>query len=150
MTTPNLPNAQKLKAYELYWTGQAIFKPNQLNETPYVVVEGEVAVYEGEELVETRGPGQFLNDLRLTPAKNTTVIAKTNCLLIALDEKMLAALEPYPPDFVVEIMQVMVERLTRRVLPPLQRAIRRHIQPVGSRIPRPREAAITFSLAQLF
>ncbi|HXV96852.1 MAG TPA: cyclic nucleotide-binding domain-containing protein [Anaerolineae bacterium] len=147
MITPAINGDQKIKEYELFLMGQPIFNPYQPNKGPYVVVEGEVAVYRGTEWVETIRPGEFLDELTLAPAQDAAAIAKTNCQLVSIDEAMVAALEQYPPDFVVQIMRVMVERLTRRVVPPIRLVTLPQIQPASHRLPKTRASTKTLSLA---
>jgi CRP-like cAMP-binding protein len=138
---------QKIKEYELFLMGQPILSSHQSNKGPYVVVEGEVAVYRGNEWVETIRPGEFLDELTLPPAQDVTAIAKTNCQLVSIDEAMVAALEQYSPDFVVQIMRVMVGRLTCRLAPPIRLVIPAQIQPASHKLPKTRASTKTFSLA---
>ena len=122
---------QQIKDYQLFLMGHRIFGAGQSGQALYIVVMGEVTLYRGETPIKTLRPGEFLDetDLNATAGRHLSAIAKTNCHLVAVDQKIRAALEQYPPDFRVEAMQVMVERLTWRVSPPIQLVVRPPAQP---------------------
>ncbi|MBI1881925.1 MAG: cyclic nucleotide-binding domain-containing protein [Chloroflexi bacterium] len=149
MTTSASNPSQKIKDYELFLMGHPIFSADQPGEAIYVVVEGEVTIYRGDRPAKTLRSGEFLNEihLRATEGPGFCAIAKTNCRLVVIDQKIMAVLEQYPLDFRVEAMRVMVERLTWRVSPPIQLAIRPQPQPgIRSAIIKTRSISDTFSL----
>ena len=137
--------SKNIKDYELCLMGQPILDAERTGNRLYVVVEGEVAILLGDKLVKTIRSGGFVDELLLqeTECFGLTAIAQTNCQLIAIDETMCAALERHPPDFIVQIMQVMVERLTRQVKPPIQPLLPSR---PAQKIVRAREQVITFKI----
>lgn len=149
MTTATTNQPKKIKDYELFLMGHPIFSAGQTGETIYVLIEGEVIICRGSEPIRTLRPGDFLNQMHLQTAEDQefAAIARTNCHLVAVDQKIALVLEQYPGDFRVEAMRVMVERLTWRVLPPFQLAIPSHPQPNLRSPLKTRSISDTFNLA---
>lgn len=112
--------AQTMMDYEFFLAGQIIFKTNDPAGKIYTVIEGEVAIRLNGNLIGTLNPGEFLVNKPLPRAAYVTAVAHTNCQLVAIDDVMLSSLTHYSPDFIVQIMRVMVERLTRRVTPQIK------------------------------
>lgn len=112
--------AQTMMDYEFFLAGQAIFKTDDRDDKIYVVIEGEVAIWLNDNLIGTLKPGEFLVNKTLPRAASVTAIAYTNCQLVAIDEVMLTSLTRYSPDFIVQIVRVMVERLPHRVSPQIK------------------------------
>jgi CRP-like cAMP-binding protein len=149
MTTATTNQSQKIKDYELFLMGHPIFSAGRAGEALYVVVGGEVIIYRGDKPTQILKPGDFVSEihLRTTEGQAFTAIAKTNCYLVTIDQNIAAVLEQYPRDFRVEAMRVMVERLTWRVLPPIQLAIRPQIQSGIRSAIKTRSISDSFSLA---
>lgn len=106
--------------YEFFLAGQAIFKTDDPANKIYTVIEGEVAIRLNGNLIGTLKPGEFLVSKTLPRAASVTAVAQTNCQLVAIGQVMLASLTQYSADFIVQIVRVMVERLTHRVTPQIK------------------------------
>ena len=147
MTTSTINNQpQELKDYELFLMGQPIFNADRPGAAIYIVVEGEAAILQNRNLVQTLKPGEFLDE-RVTANPYSTAVAKSNCYLVPIDPKIRTVLEQYPLDFRVEAIRVMVERLTWRVSPPFKLAVRPLAQPVLARSTKTRSNSDAFSVA---
>lgn len=148
MTTSAINQSQEIKDYQLFLMGHRIFSAGQPGQTIYIVVMGEVTLYQVETPIKTLTPGEFLDEthLRATDGRHFSAIAKTNCYLVAVDQNIRAVLEQYPPDFRVQAIRVMVERLTWRVPPPIQLVVRPQVQPGLRSSVKSRSISDSFSL----
>jgi CRP-like cAMP-binding protein len=144
----NMPadQTQQLKTYELFLMGHPICKDYSSSSKLYIVVEGEVAIFLGHELIATINPGEFLDGAllsKLAPSE-LNIIARTNCQLVAIEPAMAAALASHPPEFAIQIVRAMVERLTRQLEPPVQLSLY-----VVSRRTRTRSSSSIFKLCSM-
>jgi CRP-like cAMP-binding protein len=125
--------------------GQPIFNTDQPGADIYIVVEGEAAILQNGDLVQTLNPGEFLDE-RVTANPYSTAIAKTNCYLVPIDQQIRTVLEQYPPHFRIEAIRVMVERLTWRVSPPFKLAVPPLSRPLPASPTRTRAITDTFNI----
>jgi CRP-like cAMP-binding protein len=148
MLTSASNQPQKMKEYELFLMGHPIFKANQPGEICYILVEGEAAIYQYSQLVETLQPGEILDKVSLDKiyGLDYVVFAKINCCLVSIDEQIAAVLTAYPPDFRVQAMRVMVERLAFRLTPPIQLTVRPPVQSPARPLPKMRSTSDTFGI----
>ena len=100
---------------ESFTQGQTIFEEGDLADYLYVVQEGEVDVYLQGRLVETIGPGGVIGEMALidNEPRSATAIARTRCRLVPIDEKGFKVYVHHTPNFALQVMQVMAERLRR-------------------------------------
>lgn len=140
--------SQKMKEYELILMGHPIFSAHQPGEACYILIEGEAVIYRQNNLVKTLQPGEVLDKVFFgqTYGPDFIVFAKINCCLVPIDEKIAAVLTAYPPDFRIQAMRVMVERLAFRLTPPIQLTVRRQAQSLVRPMPKVRSASDTFGI----
>jgi CRP-like cAMP-binding protein len=95
--------------------GAVIFKSGDDGSTMYVVVEGEVDVLVGDVLAEVVSPGGIFGEMALIDktARSATAVAKTNCRVVAIDERRFNFMVGQTPFFALQVMSVMAERLRR-------------------------------------
>lgn len=124
--------------------GHPIINADEPGEAIYILVEGEVIIQRCNEPIKILKPGDFLDEKLLKPG--LSAIAKTNCRLVSVDQKIVAALTQYPLDFRVAAIQIMVERLTWRVSPPIQLAIRPQALPLTRNFIKIRSNSDTYSV----
>ena len=95
--------------------GEVVFAQGDHGEVMYVVVQGEAQILIEGKLVETVGPGGILGEMALIDAapRSATVITKTACVLIPLDEESFAGLVARQPEFALQVMRVLAHRLRR-------------------------------------
>jgi CRP-like cAMP-binding protein len=101
--------------FESFSAGQVIFTAGEVGEVMYVVKDGEVNIMVHDQVIETVGPGGIVGEMALidTQARSATVMAKTDCQLVSIDEKRFAFLVQQTPYFSLYVMRVLAERLRR-------------------------------------
>ena len=107
----NAKDAKKFKA------GKTIFKEGTVGDLMYVVLDGELEVSAGGRLVEVAKPGDVIGEMALidTKARSATVVAKTDCRLVPINEKRFLVLVHETPIFALLVMKTLAERLRRMV-----------------------------------
>ncbi|MBI1880390.1 MAG: hypothetical protein HYR94_19580 [Chloroflexi bacterium] len=75
----------QLKGSTFFLRGQSIFKANPSEQPIYLVIEGQVAILNGGELVSFMGPGEFLPGTLVSDAWGLVAVAYANCRLVAVD-----------------------------------------------------------------
>ena len=95
--------------------GQTIFAEGDAGDVMYVVVEGEVELLVKGTLVEHLTPGGALGEMALidTGTRSATAVAKTACKLAPIDEKRFKFLVQQTPNFALQLMRIIAERLRR-------------------------------------
>jgi CRP-like cAMP-binding protein len=94
---------------------QVIFEEGEAGTLMYVVIDGEVEVRIGGRIVETLGPGEPFGEMALIDhePRVATVVAKTPCRLAVIPEKRFLLMIRETPDFALEIMRAMADRLRK-------------------------------------
>lgn len=98
--------------------GQVIFREGDAGDVLYVVIDGQVDVIVHDHLIASiNGPGGIVGEMALIDAgpRSATAIAKTECTLVPLDKEGFKLHIQKTPDFALDVMQVMSERL-RKIL----------------------------------
>ena len=95
--------------------GQALFREGQSGDAFYVVCAGEVDVFVGDELVETVGPGGIVGEMALIDGgpRSASAVARTPARVVRLDEKRFQFLVQQTPNFAIQVMRIMADRLRR-------------------------------------
>ncbi len=103
------------KEAQNFSAGTVIFKEGDSGDVMYVVQEGELEVLYRGKIIETIGAGGLVGEMALVDQspRSATVIAKTDCKLVCLDEAGFKVHVSFTPFFAVQVMRVMVERLRR-------------------------------------
>ena len=98
-----------------YSAGQKIFSAGDIGDMMYVVVQGQVELQVKNKKVEELGPGGVLGEMSLIDSapRSATAIAVTDCALAAIDEKRFKFLIQQTPNFALQIMRVIADRLRR-------------------------------------
>jgi CRP/FNR family cyclic AMP-dependent transcriptional regulator len=97
-------------------TGQIIFSEGDTGGLAmYVVVEGEVDLLVKGKLVEHLGPGGVLGEMALLDnvPRSASAVAKTACRLVEINEKRFKFLVQQTPNFALQMMRVIADRLRR-------------------------------------
>ena len=95
--------------------GEAIFSAYDMGAEMYVVLEGQVELTIDGRVLETLGPGEPFGEMALidqTP-RTATAIAKTPCKLAVISEKRFLFMVQTAPQFALQIMKVMADRLRK-------------------------------------
>ncbi len=103
------------KEAQSFSAGAVIFNEGESGDMMYVVQEGELEVSYRGKVIETVGAGGIVGEMALVDRspRSATVVAKTDCKLVTLDETGFKVHVSYTPFFAVQVMRVMVERLRR-------------------------------------
>jgi CRP/FNR family transcriptional regulator, cyclic AMP receptor protein len=95
--------------------GEAIFQAYDMGAEMYVVLEGQVEITIGANVVETLGPGEPFGEMALIDQapRVATAVAKTPCKLAVITEKRFLFMVQTTPHFALQIMKVMADRLRK-------------------------------------
>ena len=98
-----------------FTAGQTIFKEGDAGNFMYAVVDGEVDLLVKGRLVEHLTEGGVLGEMALidTGTRSATAVAKTACKLVPVDEKQFKFLVQQTPNFALQLMRIIAERLRR-------------------------------------
>jgi CRP-like cAMP-binding protein len=95
--------------------GSTIFSAGDPASAMFVVIEGEVEIAIRGKVVEKLGPGGVFGEMALidrTP-RTATARASTDCRLAVIPEKRFLFMVQQTPNFALQIMRVISERLRR-------------------------------------
>jgi CRP/FNR family transcriptional regulator, cyclic AMP receptor protein len=115
MTTVNLfRHAQDTKAFA---AGQVIFHAGEPGEVMYAVQEGDVDILVGDKTIDHIGPGGIFGEMALidNSPRSATAIARTDCKLVEVNHKRFEFMVQQTPRFALTVMQIMAERLRKRI-----------------------------------
>ena len=95
--------------------GEVIFRAFEMGSEMFVVLEGEVELAIGSNVVETLGPGEPFGEMALIDQapRTATAVAKTACKLAVIPEKRFLFMVQTTPHFALQIMKVMADRLRK-------------------------------------
>lgn len=93
--------------------GQALFREGDEGNQMYVLETGSAEVIVQNRVVETLAHGSIIGEMGLvSPGPHSaSVIAKTDCEFVAVDEKRFQFLVQQTPYFAIQVMRLMAERL---------------------------------------
>lgn len=93
--------------------GEIILKCGDMSEVMYVVIGGEAEIKLGDKVIYTAHAGSLLGEMGLidhAPA-SADVIARTDCKLVIIDKRRFLFLIQQTPNFALDVMKVIAERL---------------------------------------
>jgi CRP/FNR family transcriptional regulator, cyclic AMP receptor protein len=95
--------------------GEVIFRAFDMGAEMYVVLEGEVELTIGANVVETLGPGEPFGEMALIDQapRVATATAKKATKLAVIPEKRFLFMVQTTPHFALQIMKVMADRLRK-------------------------------------
>lgn len=104
---------RNLDIYTPFKPGQAIFKEGEFGDVMYVLMEGMVDVVVQGKVVGTFEAVEIFGEMAVIDAgpRSASVIAKTECKLIPVNEKRFVFLVQQKPQFALHIMKMLVERI---------------------------------------
>jgi CRP-like cAMP-binding protein len=116
MTRPNLfLSLFRDKEGTPFAAGQFVFKAGDPGETMYIVTEGEVDILGESATLETAGPGSIVGELALIDdePRSASVVAKTDCRLVAIDRRRFVYMVQETPLFALSVMKILADRLRK-------------------------------------
>jgi CRP/FNR family cyclic AMP-dependent transcriptional regulator len=98
-----------------YAAGECIFRTDDPGEHMYIVQTGAVELRVGDLVVHIIEPGGFFGEMALVAdaPRSASAWARQDCRLLPIDRPRFDALLQRTPDFGLEMMRVMAERLRR-------------------------------------
>jgi CRP-like cAMP-binding protein len=110
-----LKHITNMEGYQAFPAGTIIIKKGEPGNVMYVVKAGTVEVRDGRRLLDTVEPGGVVGEVALIDAggRSASVIAKTDCQLLPIDEEQFILLVERMPYFALQVMRVLADRLRR-------------------------------------
>jgi CRP/FNR family cyclic AMP-dependent transcriptional regulator len=96
--------------------GRVIFNEGDPGHEMYVVTEGEIEIQIGDAVLDTVGPGGIFGELAIIDAapRSATAVARVYSKVVPVTEKRFLFLLQQTPQFAIQVMRIMAERLKRR------------------------------------
>lgn len=93
--------------------GQPLFSEGEEGHLMYVLTTGCAEVIVNNRVVETLQHGNIVGEMGIVSpgARSATVVAKSDCEFVAIDEKRFHYLVQQTPFFATQVMRVLAERL---------------------------------------
>ncbi len=113
MTTINLFN--NAKDFIIIPAGEVIFEKGGVADYMYAVIEGEVEILIDGKFLDVTGVGGIIGEMALIDSspRSATAVAKTECKLVPVDQKRFEFLVQQTPNFSINVMKIMVERIRK-------------------------------------
>lgn len=96
--------------------GQVLFKEgDELDGLMYVLMSGTAEIVVKSRVMETAEAGAILEEMAMIDegVRSATVVAKSDCKLLAIDHKRFNFLVQQTPNFAQNVMRVIANRLRR-------------------------------------
>jgi CRP/FNR family transcriptional regulator, cyclic AMP receptor protein len=79
----------------------------------FIVQEGEVEIRVGDNVAETVGADGFFGEMAIIDGgvRSASAVAKTNCVLIPINEKQFMFMVEETPFFALQVMRALTARL---------------------------------------
>jgi CRP-like cAMP-binding protein len=102
--------------FETFPAGTKIFEAGQKGDVMYAVRDGEVELVLDGKVIETVLAGGVFGEMALVDdhIRTATAIARTDCNLVAVNERKFQQLINSAPFFAIEVMRAMAHRLRRK------------------------------------
>jgi CRP-like cAMP-binding protein len=96
--------------------GEVLFKTGDQTPCMYVVLSGELCISDGNVLYENIAPGSIVGEMALIDhaPRSATVTATTDASLAEIDEKRFLYLVERTPNFALNVMRILSQRLRRQ------------------------------------
>jgi CRP/FNR family transcriptional regulator, cyclic AMP receptor protein len=95
--------------------GRALFREGEPGDVMYVLMSGNAGIFVNNKLVEEAGAGAILGEMALIGDKtrSASVVANSDCKLLAIDHKRFDFLVQQTPHFALHVMRVIAARLRK-------------------------------------
>jgi CRP-like cAMP-binding protein len=110
-----LKHIKKMEGYQSFPAGAVIIKKGEPGDVMYIVKTGTVEVRDGKRVLDTVEPGGVVGEVALIDAgeRSASVVAKTDCQLLPINEEQFVLLVERMPYFALQVMRVLADRLRR-------------------------------------
>ena len=101
--------------FESFPAGKMIFEEGDPGKQMFVVKSGEIDIVVHGQVVETIGEGGMFGEMALIESgvRSARAVAKTDCALVPIDERRFSFLIQQTPQFALQVMKIMAERLRK-------------------------------------
>ena len=98
-----------------YLPGDAIFKQGDDGDYMYVILEGEILIIAGGQVVDELSKGDLFGEMALIDKspRSATATAKSKSTLVPVDQATFMFLLQHTPYFSIHVMSVMADRLRK-------------------------------------
>ncbi len=114
----NNPNIIHIEA------GKRLFAEGDEGNLMFVLTDGKAEVIVNNRVVETLQHGNIVGEMGIVSPgpRSATVLAKTDCQFVAIDEKRFLYLVQQTPFFATQVMRVLAERVraTNQIVTPIE------------------------------
>lgn len=95
--------------------GETIFAEGEPGDAMFVVLDGEVDVVLGNDVIETIGIGGIIGELALIDSspRSASAVARGDAQLARVDQREFTFLVHEHPTFALQVMQVFADRIRR-------------------------------------
>ena len=99
-----------------FGAGKSVCQAGEPGETMYVIMEGEVEILDGSDVLETAGPGSIVGELALIDdePRSATVVAKSDSRVVPVDRRRFQYMVQETPNFALAVMKVLADRLRKK------------------------------------
>ena len=106
---------RSLPEVQPYKLGEFIFREGDPGTTMYMVIEGEIELLVGAEVMEQAGPGAFLGEMALIDdaPRSASARAKSDCRVFPIDNSRFQSLVKETPTFALDVMTALALRLRK-------------------------------------
>jgi len=103
----NSEDAQTFRA------GQIVFTEGDPGNMMYAVLEGEVDIMVGDQVVGIIPAGSIVGEMALIDhsPRSASAVARTECRLVPIDERRFLFMVQQTPNFSLDVMRIMASRL---------------------------------------
>ena len=105
-------NSEHIQEFQ---AGSTVFTEGTPADVMYVVLDGELEVRVGNELLNVLEPGDIVGEMALIDSepRSATVVAKSDCRLALVDQRRFLFMVQETPFFSLHVMKVLANRLRR-------------------------------------
>jgi CRP-like cAMP-binding protein len=96
-----------------YGAGQVVFNQGDQAEQMYVVIQGAIDIVANGNVVATAGPGEAFGEMALIEnmPRSATAVAQVDSQVLPLDRRRFLFMVSETPNFALQLMAMMAERL---------------------------------------
>ena len=110
--------SKMVKETQTFSQGQTIFEEGEPGKFMFLVKEGEVEILKKGRVIDTVEAGGIFGEMALIDIspRSATARAKTDCLLVPVDEYNFLFLVQHTPYFSLQVMRSLAERLRAHII----------------------------------
>ena len=96
--------------------GELIFQTGDEGDVMYLVNEGDIEIRRGETILSVLSAGDIFGEMALisNEPRSADAVAKTDCVLLPVDEAPFLYLVQHTPYFSLRVMRTLAERLRKK------------------------------------